>query len=170
MPHATRRTGLISQVQIRKKKSLSGSSPPGPVSFRACLFRCCKRHQKWPFTYERSESQTSASKHLEPMSESVKGPAGLEAESVAAQLWEHTLGFGRSTQAAGAGHTALHSVQTCTGALPLHPTHRGCSAFTSQPLHAGMGQMLVLSHLLSPHLLPFPLPLGTNRCLRHIST
>lgn len=97
--------------------------------------------------------QTSASKHLEPMLESVRGPAGQKAEPVPAQLWEHTPGSGRSTQVAGAGHTALHR-GSAPAALPF--PHTGAA----QPLWAGTGQMLVPSPLLSPQLLPFPLPGG----------
>lgn len=135
MPHATRRTGLTPQVQIREKSPCLVYLLPVPVSFRACLFRCWRGHQKRPFAYERSESQTSAPKHLEPLLESVRGPAGLEAETVPAQLGEPTLGFGRSTQAAG-------DTQPCTGAHPqqLSPSlpHTGAA----QPFHhrlSGLG-------------------------------
>lgn len=144
----------------QRKESLSGSSPACPSLLQSLFVQVLERAPEATICLREIRIANLCPKALGTFAGKCEGTSwagGRDCTSTArgthTWLWEeHT---------SCRGHTALHR-SSSPAALPLPPTHRGCSAFPPQALWAGMGQRLVPSHLLTPHLLQFPLPVGST--------
>lgn len=146
-----------SHLKYRSEKgSLSGSPPACPSLLQGLFVQVLQRAPEVTICLRGTRITNLCPKALGTFAGKCEGAAGVETETVPVQLREPTLGFGRSTQAAG-------DTQPCTGARPqqLSPSlpHTGAA----QPFHTGLlGWDGAEAGALTPHLLQFPLPVRTT--------